>query len=505
MTIACQRTEKRAGMNVHKNAKLTPRGRAEIVRRVDRPGADPEGRGHGLRGLPTHRAQVGRAHRTREATACGTAPRDRTGCATRPRPRARCGPPDRRRARRLHCHRHPGPQAARAQPPQGTRTGRAVTPLPLRIVAGQTPPNRNDTSTNPAASLEHRPPAFTEKQVMNRPELCSHVAARPLAVEIGCRLRGHRVFETIAGALASGETVTIAQFGTFTTRNRPAREGRNPRTGETIAIAASRTPRSSPATRCAMPSTGSPREGTSVDRTALDGCPQERSALGCVLNNPYDTDAHKCPGVLAVPLPNRLPTVHADDRHPPTYAAPGCSRTRGVSMTPPTRVHYPKATFLAGRRRGDFVDSSNVRKRAQTTRGHLMLRARESLYGYGARRIFCYAICAPLRSSQTGETPCLAYCHHRSRAAAPPRTSAMQTRPLRTDRTSDARLQLNVPPLAVPSNSLYQMIRRPPTRSPPNPNYEDPRHSQHAQSQSPLPVKRAKMRTPSPRSAEKST
>ena len=50
------------------------------------------------------------------------------------------------------------------------------------------------------------------------------------------------VFSTIADALADGETVTIAGFGTLSTKDRPAREGRNPRTGETIAIAASRTP-----------------------------------------------------------------------------------------------------------------------------------------------------------------------------------------------------------------------------------------------------------------------
>ena len=50
------------------------------------------------------------------------------------------------------------------------------------------------------------------------------------------------VFAAIADALGQGETVTIAGFGTFSTRSRPERPDRNQRTRERIAIAASRTP-----------------------------------------------------------------------------------------------------------------------------------------------------------------------------------------------------------------------------------------------------------------------
>ncbi len=46
----------------------------------------------------------------------------------------------------------------------------------------------------------------------------------------------------IANALESGEKVQITGFGTFEIRDRKARAGRNPRTGETIQIAASRVP-----------------------------------------------------------------------------------------------------------------------------------------------------------------------------------------------------------------------------------------------------------------------
>ena len=49
--------------------------------------------------------------------------------------------------------------------------------------------------------------------------------------------------ETVTAALAAKENVTIVGFGTFSTTERAAREGRNPRTGETIEIEARTAPR----------------------------------------------------------------------------------------------------------------------------------------------------------------------------------------------------------------------------------------------------------------------
>lgn len=46
----------------------------------------------------------------------------------------------------------------------------------------------------------------------------------------------------ITRALASGESIALPGFGTFEVRSRAARSGRNPQTGETIAIAASKSP-----------------------------------------------------------------------------------------------------------------------------------------------------------------------------------------------------------------------------------------------------------------------
>jgi len=48
--------------------------------------------------------------------------------------------------------------------------------------------------------------------------------------------------DAIAVALKDGESVSVIGFGTFTVKERAARTGRNPQTGATIEIAASRTP-----------------------------------------------------------------------------------------------------------------------------------------------------------------------------------------------------------------------------------------------------------------------
>jgi DNA-binding protein HU-beta len=50
------------------------------------------------------------------------------------------------------------------------------------------------------------------------------------------------VVDSITGALKKGQSVSLVGFGTFTVRDRAARTGRNPRTGETIQIAASKNP-----------------------------------------------------------------------------------------------------------------------------------------------------------------------------------------------------------------------------------------------------------------------
>lgn len=48
--------------------------------------------------------------------------------------------------------------------------------------------------------------------------------------------------EVVTKALKDGDQVTLVGFGTFLVRHREARQGRNPRTGDTIEIAASNIP-----------------------------------------------------------------------------------------------------------------------------------------------------------------------------------------------------------------------------------------------------------------------
>lgn len=50
------------------------------------------------------------------------------------------------------------------------------------------------------------------------------------------------VFDAVTEALARGEKIDLRGFGTFSVRNSEARSGRNPRTGDAIAIPARRVP-----------------------------------------------------------------------------------------------------------------------------------------------------------------------------------------------------------------------------------------------------------------------
>ena len=77
---------------------------------------------------------------------------------------------------------------------------------------------------------------------MNKREMADRLAARPGLGKAAAKDAVDGVFEAIAEALANGEEARIPGFGTLGTRNRPARTGRNPRTGETVSIAAATVP-----------------------------------------------------------------------------------------------------------------------------------------------------------------------------------------------------------------------------------------------------------------------
>lgn len=81
---------------------------------------------------------------------------------------------------------------------------------------------------------------------MNKSELVNALAARTGMTKAASASAIEELFAPHGGlistALDSGERVQIAGFGTFECKNRKARTGRNPRTGETIHIAATRAP-----------------------------------------------------------------------------------------------------------------------------------------------------------------------------------------------------------------------------------------------------------------------
>ena len=77
---------------------------------------------------------------------------------------------------------------------------------------------------------------------MNKAELIDAVAV-DADISKACAARAvDSLVAAITSSLKSGESVTLVGFGTFSVRERPARSGRNPRTGETIQIDASSMP-----------------------------------------------------------------------------------------------------------------------------------------------------------------------------------------------------------------------------------------------------------------------
>ena len=73
---------------------------------------------------------------------------------------------------------------------------------------------------------------------MKKSELVDAVAAETGLTKADSTKAIEAVFSTISGTLAKGIKVPVAGFGTFSVSKRAAREGRNPRTGETVTIAA---------------------------------------------------------------------------------------------------------------------------------------------------------------------------------------------------------------------------------------------------------------------------
>jgi len=81
---------------------------------------------------------------------------------------------------------------------------------------------------------------------VNKAELVEKVAQDTGLTRAKAAQSVDAVFKAIQEALKSGDRVGLVGFGTFMVNERPARTGRNPRTGEEIQIAAARLPKFKP-------------------------------------------------------------------------------------------------------------------------------------------------------------------------------------------------------------------------------------------------------------------
>lgn len=77
---------------------------------------------------------------------------------------------------------------------------------------------------------------------MNRKELVDAIAAKTGMTKKDAEGFLAAFTDTVVGELKSGGAVNLVGFGSFKVSERAAREGRNPRTGEKIQIAASKVP-----------------------------------------------------------------------------------------------------------------------------------------------------------------------------------------------------------------------------------------------------------------------
>ena len=81
---------------------------------------------------------------------------------------------------------------------------------------------------------------------MNKAELISKVSELSGLTNTDAGNATDALFACITSALGNGDEVRLVGFGTFTASARPAREGKNPRTGEKISIPACKSPKFSP-------------------------------------------------------------------------------------------------------------------------------------------------------------------------------------------------------------------------------------------------------------------
>ena len=73
---------------------------------------------------------------------------------------------------------------------------------------------------------------------MNKTELIAAMAEKAGLTKVDAGKALNAYVDVVKGQLAKGDKITLIGFGTFRVVNKPARTGRNPRTGKSIKIAA---------------------------------------------------------------------------------------------------------------------------------------------------------------------------------------------------------------------------------------------------------------------------
>ncbi len=77
---------------------------------------------------------------------------------------------------------------------------------------------------------------------MNKQELIENIAGSADITKAAAGRALDSMIDSVTGSLKNGDSVVLVGFGTFSVRDRAARIGRNPQTGEEIQIKAARVP-----------------------------------------------------------------------------------------------------------------------------------------------------------------------------------------------------------------------------------------------------------------------
>ncbi len=83
---------------------------------------------------------------------------------------------------------------------------------------------------------------MSTRDAMTKAELVEEVAAITLLTKKHAEIIVNTVFESIVDSLRAGEKIELRGFGSFRIRNRGARVGRNPKTGDKVEVPAKRIP-----------------------------------------------------------------------------------------------------------------------------------------------------------------------------------------------------------------------------------------------------------------------